>query len=45
MCWHDRPAWQKLQKRGMSLALGWDVAAANYAALYDRMISSAAHKH
>ncbi|NCW84902.1 MAG: glycogen synthase GlgA [Oxalobacteraceae bacterium] len=44
ICWNDRPAWQKLQEHGMSLALSWEVAAANYASLYDRMISYDVHE-
>jgi starch synthase len=42
-CWRLKPVWEKLQLRGMSLALGWDVAAENYAALYDRMLFHDAH--
>ena len=37
-CWKMKPIWKRLQSRGMSLALGWDVAAGNYAALYDQML-------
>lgn len=43
-CWTLKPVWEKLQSRGMSLALGWDVAAENYAALYDRMLFRDAHR-
>ena len=33
----DRRAWTMLQKNGMRQRVGWDAAAADYAALYDRV--------
>jgi len=34
----ERPAWQKVQKRAMSRDVGWDLAAARYLALYERLV-------
>ncbi len=35
----DTRAWARLQRNGMRQRVGWDVAAAEYAALYDRVAS------
>ncbi len=34
----DTRAWQRLQKRAMTRDVGWDVAAGQYVALYERLI-------
>jgi starch synthase len=38
----DRPAWQRLVRRAMGREVGWDVAAVEYMALYERIVEAAA---
>lgn len=33
----DKPAWTRMQKRGMKQDLGWEASSAAYAALYERL--------
>ena len=36
----DQPAWQKVQKRAMTREVGWPVAAAQYHALFERLVAA-----
>ena len=35
----DKKAWQRVQRNGMKQAVGWDISAADYAALYKDVLS------